>query len=171
MDRELPYICEHAQEFPFSAEETVELMQAVFAKDALFRVKVKGTSMCPFVKDQDIVTLSPLRRSAAGFGKLVACVCPTNKKFFIHRVVAKKGSYYLVKGDNCKKPDCFVEEKDIVGCVIHIERENKRVSFSLGPERIMIAVLSRVGLLPGIFFFWNLIPKILRSFIRCRILT
>lgn len=166
-----PNLCQNKQEFSLSAAATIELIQAAFAKDALFRFQVKGFSMCPFIKDQDIVTLSSLWRLGTGLGKPVACVCPVHKKLLIHRIVAKKRNHYLIKGDNCCQPDCLIEEKDILGCVVSVERENKTVFLSLGTERIIIAFLSRNGLLPVVFFFWRLIPKPLRRFIKCLILS
>lgn len=166
-----PDLCQNKQEFYISDAVTIELIQAAFAKGALFRFKVKGFSMSPFLQDEDIVTLSPLWRSAVGLGKPVACVCPAHKKLVVHRIVARKKNRYLIKGDNCCQPDGLADKEDILGCVISIERKNKTIFFSLGPERIIIAFLSRNGLLPVVFSFWRLIPKPLRRFIKCRILS
>jgi hypothetical protein len=171
MEDEELYICQNRQEFSLSGAATIELIQATFAKDALFRFKVKGSSMCPFIKDEDIVTLSPFWLSAPGLGKPVACVSPVCKKLLIHRIVAQKGDHYLIKGDNCREPDCLMDKEDILGCVVGIERKNKAVFFSLGPERVIIAFLSKSGLLSFASFIWRLIPKPLRGFIKCRILS
>lgn len=165
-----PDLCQKEQEFSISGAVTIELIQATFAKGVLFRFKVKGASMSPFLRDQDIVTLSPVWRSTIGLGKLVACVCPVYKRLLIHRIVAKKGDRYLIKGDNCRDPDNLMDKEDILGCVISIERKNKTVFFSLGPEQIIIAFLSRHGLLSLIFAFWRIIPKPLRRFLKCKVL-
>jgi hypothetical protein len=159
--------CPNGQEFPVSGAVTIELIQAAFAKGALFRFKVKGFSMSPFLQDEDIVTLSPLLRSGINLGIPVAIVCPKHHRLLIHRIVVKKGNQYLIKGDNCPEPDGFVDKEDMLGCVVRIERKNKTVSFGLGPERALIAFLSRNRLLPAILFFLRLIPKSLRRFIRC----
>ena len=165
-----PSSCQEAQEFSLSGAVTIELIQAAFAKDALFRFKVKGFSMSPFIKDEDIITLSPVWRSKGALGKLVACVCPEHKKLVVHRVVGRKSNRYLIRGDSCLEPDCLMGKEDILGCVTKIERENKAFFFSLGPERIAIAFLSRNGLLPAFFFSWRLIPRFFRRLIKCRIL-
>lgn len=165
-----PVSCQNEQEFPISNTLTIELIQAAFNKGACFRFQVKGSSMSPFIKDNDIVTLSPLSIAPATLGKPVAYVCPVHKKLVIHRIVVRKNNHYLIKGDNCLAPDCLIQKEDILGCVTSIERENKTIFFSLGFERLAVAFLSRNRVLPGVYFFWRLIPKPLRRFIKCRML-
>ncbi|MBL7131042.1 MAG: S24/S26 family peptidase [Candidatus Omnitrophica bacterium] len=162
--------CLNEQEFSLSGPVTVGLIQAAFAKGALFRFKVKGFSMSPFIKNNDVVTLSPFSSSAPDLGKPVACVLPVNKKLVVHRIIGKKGSYYLIKGDRLSEPACPIEQKDILGCVTRIERENKSVSLGLGLERIAVAFLSKKGVLPFIFSVWRLISFPFRRFMKCGIL-
>jgi len=157
------------EEFLLSGALTVELMEAVFAKGALFRLTVKGSSMNPFIRDGDIITISPVSRSPASLGKPAACLFPVNKKLLVHRLVARKGRHYLIKGDNTSGPDCLIDKEHIIGCVTSIERENKTTLFGLGPERLIIAFLSRNGLLPLLFSLWRSIPKSLRKIIKCAI--
>lgn len=45
-----------------SGKNLAELIQAVIAKGNPFRLKVKGFSMSPFIKDGDTITISPLSR-------------------------------------------------------------------------------------------------------------
>jgi hypothetical protein len=159
------------QEFSLSVALTIELMQAAFSKGASFRFQVKGFSMAPFINDSDIVTLSPHFLSPARLGKPVACVSPVHKRLVVvvHRIVARKGNHYLIKGDSCSEPDFLVGKEDILGCVTSVERQNRTISFSLGFERIAIAFLSRNGLLPLVYSVWQKIPKPIRGFIKCRI--
>jgi len=166
-----PVSCKNEQEFSLSGAVTIELIQAAFIKDALFRFKVNGFSMSPFIQDGDIVTLSPVSRSPISLGKAVACISPVHKRLVIHRVIGKKGDHYLIKGDNIPRADCLMDKKYILGCVTAIERKNKTVLLGLGPERIVIAFLSRKGFRPLILSFWRLIPKSLRGLIKCRILS
>lgn len=165
-----PDSCQGGQEFSFSGALTIELMQAAFSKGARFRFQVKGFSMAPFINDSDIVTLSPLCLSPAGLGKPVACIIPVDKRLVVHRIVARKKNRYLIKGDNCSTPDCLILNQDILGSVTSLQRQNKNISFGLGFERIAIAFLSRNGLLPLLYSLWDRIPKLLRIFIKCRIL-
>lgn len=157
------------QEFSFSGEVRIELIRAVFAKGALFRFKAKGFSMSPFIQDNDIITLAPLSQSPLELGKIVAYICPVHNKLVVHRMIGRKKSCYLIKGDNIPNPDCLINKEHILGCVTAIQRNNKAVFLSLGSERAIIAFLSRTGMLQLILWLLRLIiPKPLRRFIRCR---
>lgn len=162
---------QNEQEFSLSSRLTVELMQAVFSKGACFRFQVKGFSMLPFIWDNDIVTLSPFCFSADDIGKSVACVCPVGERLIVHRIVARNGDHYLIKGDNCSGVDYFIDKKNILGYVTAIERNHKSVLFGLGPERKVIAFLSRKGMFSLVLFIWRFVPKFLRRFIKCRMLS
>lgn len=149
---------------------TIELIEAVFAKNALFRFKAKGFSMSPFIRNGDIITLSPVSLLPISLGKPVACVCPVRERLLVHRIVGRKGQRYLIKGDNILKPDCLVDKESILGCVTAIERKGRPIFLGLGPERVIIVLLSRMGLLRLALVLWGKAPKFFRRFIKCRIL-
>lgn len=171
MEDESSCICQNKQELFLSNAVTAGLIKAVFAKKALFRFKVKGFSMFPFIQDGDVITLSPVSYSPIGLGKSVACVCPVTKRLIVHRIVGKKKGRYLVKGDNIPKADGLIDKEHILGYVTAIERKNKNIFFSLGRERLLIAFLNRTGLMLLIFSLCRLLPGSLRRFIKRRILS
>jgi hypothetical protein len=103
--------------------------------------------MSPFIRDSDMVTISPFTHSKISFGNIVAFICPQTGKLFIHRVVGKQGSHYLTKGDNALEADSLVQRENILGFVSRIERNGNEVSLGLGIERFPIAFLSRGRLL------------------------
>lgn len=152
-------------------ESRIELIRAVFAKGALFRLTAKGLSMFPFIQDNDIITISPLSQSPVKLGKIVAFICPTYNKLLVHRVIAKRKELYLIKGDNVSKPDCLINKENILGCVITIQRNSRNMLLGLGPERVIIAVLSRIGILNTLHFLSKLLPDHLRRFIKCKIFS
>ncbi|MFH0790100.1 MAG: hypothetical protein V2A64_00545 [Candidatus Omnitrophota bacterium] len=157
------------QEFSLCGKVRIELIRAAFAKGAFFRFTAKGFSMFPFIRSNDVITLVPLSLSPVEIGKAVAYVCPVHNKLIVHRVIDRKKGCYLIKGDNVPKPDCLIAKEHILGCVTAIQRNNKAVFLSLGPERAIIAFLSRTGMLRLILWLLRLIiPKPLRRFIRCR---
>ncbi len=159
--------CITEEEFFLSNSRMIELMQAVFSKKASFRFRAKGFSMAPFIYDNDVVTISPVLYAPIKLGKPVAYVYLNQKKLAVHRIIKIIGNDCLIKGDNCPLPGCLVPKEDILGCVTNIERKNKNTHFSLGPERVVIAFLSRIGLLP----LWQIIPESLRKMIKCRIFS
>ena len=125
-----------------------ELIEAEVSRGTEFRLTVKGCSMVPFIKDKDIVTISAFPRGQFyGFGKSVAFFYPGRKMLGIHRIIGRQGSRYLIKGDNSPQPDGLIPKENIIGYVTKVKRSHKNVLLGLGPERFMIAFLSRIGLL------------------------
>jgi len=145
----------------------VELLRAVLGKGVPFRFRAKGFSMHPFIKDGDVVTLSPLSARPPRVGNTVAFLYPESGKLAIHRVVGKAGNSFLIMGDGNPGPDGMIPAKNILGCVRKVERDGKRVYLGLGPERFLIAWLSRRRLLyPLLLPLWRLIRPILKRFQR-----
>lgn len=130
-----------------SGEVFLKLLEAVIDKRAAFRFKAKGFSMSPFIKDGDIITVSPLS-GPPKLGDVVAIIYPEIEKLFVHRVAGKRKNLYLIKGDNTCKIDGFIPDKNIIGRVTKVERSGKRIFLGFGPERFLIALLSRKKLLP-----------------------
>ena len=144
------------EEFLLSGAALTELARATLAKNACFRLKVKGFSMSPFIRNNDVVTISPLRNPSTNFGQAVAFVNPQTDKLIIHRVIGKASGFYLIKGDKIFNPDGLIPKENILGCVGKIERNNKNVYFGLGFERVIVAFLSRIRLLNLVFYIWRL---------------
>lgn len=133
---------------PLSGKALIELMQAVHAKGLPFRFSAGGHSMAPFVKDGDVVCVSPLASRAPGPGDVVAFVHPETKLICLHRVLSVNGDRFLIQGDNMpEKPDGMIPREAIVGWVTRVERAGRRVRLGLGSERLLLALLSRWGLL------------------------
>ena len=77
-------------ELSLSSSAIAELTEAVISKNTPFRFQVRGFSMSPFIKDRDVVTISPLNDSPVGIGKIAAFVYPRLERLLIHRIIAKK---------------------------------------------------------------------------------
>ncbi|NQU17887.1 MAG: S24/S26 family peptidase [Candidatus Saganbacteria bacterium] len=140
----------------------IELMQAVFDKGLPFRFQAKGGSMSPFIKDSDILTLARFSGDYS-IGDVAAFVRPEGKKLVVHRIVAKKNNAYLIKGDNGFGQDSLIPKENILGRVIKVDRGTKNISFGLGPEKHLIAFLSRTNLLPVLFFLPRMSLSLLRK--------
>lgn len=155
-----------SSEISLSSIELTALLEAALSKNASLRFQVKGFSMSPFIKNKDIVTISPILNSVIGFGKIAAFRHPVNKRLVIHRIISSNGRHYLIKGDRIFSSDGFIPKENILGCVSRIERNNKMIYFGLGPERIIIAFLSRIRVLSLIFWVWRLMPVYARNSIK-----
>jgi hypothetical protein len=116
--------------------------------------------MSPFIKSDEIIRISPLFERAPQLGEVVAFIHPELNKFMVHRVIGRTKEVYLIKGDNRNRAiDGWIPIESILGRVIILEREGKRRRFGLGPERILIALLSRAN----IFYYLKRILKHFRQ--------
>jgi hypothetical protein len=142
-----------------------ELVKDILGKGVECRLQVKGYSMSPFIKDSDVVTISPISDSLPGFGDVIAFIHPKTDKLIIHRVVWEIGDACIVKGENAAEPDGLIERKHMIGIITGVERKGRKVLFGLGPERFLIALLTRTNLLlPILRPVWRVFRPIARMF-------
>ncbi len=143
-----------------SGPALVQLLAAVLDKGAAVRFQAKGFSMSPFIKNKDVVTISPLQGKPPGLGHIIAFVHKETDGLCIHRIVRLKDSFYVTKGDNISETAEYVPRENILGLLTRVERTGKEVFLGLGPERLLIAYLGRRGLLlPLLLPVW----KVLRA--------
>lgn len=148
-------------ELLLDGEACMDLLRAALLKKARLRLRVKGFSMSPLIRDGDIATFAPLSGDEIEIGQVIAFVRPSDKKMVVHRLVGVReaaGLQYVPKGDNISRPDDPVTRADILACVETVERKGKTVSCGIGPERGWIAFLSRINLFCLLSFFWRLVP-------------
>lgn len=123
------------------------LLQDVLAKGVPFRFKAKGFSMRPFIEDGDVITVVPFSPPEAHSGDVVAFIDPRVDRLAVHRIVAKSDEGILMRGDNLPEEDGIVPMDNLLGLVTKVERQGQEVSLGLGPERRLVAFLSRKGYL------------------------
>lgn len=140
-----------AEELPLSGTALLELMRAVLAKGLPFRFCARGWSMAPFIRNGDVITISSLQLSKPRIGEIIAFVRPENEKLVVHRVIARHSTDAIFQGDNdLEYPEEVIPQENLLGKVTKIERNGHKVWMGLGPERYMIAWLSRMKLLTPI---------------------
>ncbi len=136
------------RELGLSGSVVYEIMQAVLVKGMRFRFRALGFSMSPFIRNGDVITIAPLSESKPATGKMVAFIHPESGGLTVHRAIGRKGNAYLLHGDNITDhPDGLIPQEEILGCVVSIERDGRRIRLGLGPEGRLIAGLSRLGVL------------------------
>jgi signal peptidase I len=150
-------------ELSLSGRALVDLLDAVLQKGMDARFQAKGFSMAPFIKNNDVVTISPLQGERAGLGDIIAFAHPETQGLCIHRIVRKKGDLYVTKGDNRSETEESVPIENILGSVTRVQRDGKQVFLGLGPERCLIGFLGRRGLLfPLLLPLWNIVRPFMR---------
>ena len=122
--------------------------------------------MAPFIKDADIITVSPLVDGRVSVGVPVAFIHPGRGNLVVHRIIARARGSYFIKGDNSPEADGWVHQQNILGYVSSVERNNRRWNFGLGKEAFLIAFLSRHNLLLPLFRSWRCLPDALRKLLR-----
>jgi signal peptidase I len=125
----------------------IELLNAVTEKGKSFRFKASGISMIPFIKDRDLITISPVPSGRPVIGDVVAFLLPGADRLAVHRIIEKRDGGYIIKGDNVPEPDGLVPAENVLGLVTAVERNGNRALLGLGKERRLIAALARHDLL------------------------
>jgi signal peptidase len=144
-----------------SSELIPELLKDILSKGAECRFKAKGHSMSPFIKDGDVVTVSPLLPASPGIGDVVAFIHKETGRLLIHRIVGRNGESYLIRGDNTLEGDGLIHKANILGFVTKVERNEKEVLLGLGPEKFFIAFLTQRGLFTSLLLpVWIMIRRI-----------
>ncbi len=119
----------------------------VLEKGVSFRFKAKGSSMSPFIKDGAIITITPLKRKLPRIGDIVTFLHPRNRTIVVHRIIARNKGKFLIKADNAYTEDGLFCLDELIGIVTEIEQSGKSSHLGLGPERLFIAIASRLGIL------------------------
>lgn len=109
-----------------------------------------GCSMLPFIRHDDLVTVASAGPGAIGFGDIVAFRQTPTGRLVLHRVVGRGAAGLVARGDGSWDGHDSVAPEAVLGCVTRVERSGRRVRLGLGPERRLVALLARLGILPGL---------------------
>ena len=104
--------------------------------------------MYPFIQDGDVITVTPIDNRRPSLGDVVAVIAPETGSLVVHRIVARSKKSISLFGDAIPvHKEEIVPLDNILGRVTRIERKERSIRLGLGPERILIAWLSKLGLL------------------------
>lgn len=139
-----------------------ELLRGIFSLKIMVKMTVYGKSMEPFIRDGDLIFLSPIKNSWPKLGEVIAYGHPITKKMIIHRLVKYEGEKFVLKGDNCKQFDEEIGYSHILGRVSAINRKDSQKNIGIGKLSRLIACLSRIN----IIYALNRIPKMQKRMLR-----
>jgi signal peptidase I len=117
----------HRSEQLLPSRAIVELICAVLDKGADFRLRAKGLSMYPFIRDRDIVTLAAVDSQKIRTGDVVAVAHPVEGKLIIHRTIRIKNGLVKIKGDNNLMSDGWIRREKILAKVVRVQRMHREV--------------------------------------------
>jgi len=119
----------------------VRLATELLREGKTVSLRVGGASMAPFVRTGDVVTLRPDGRVRVG--DVIARLAGPDR-LLVHRVVSG-GDPPLTRGDSATEADPGLASGELLGRVSDVERAGRRIRAGLGPERRLLAWLSRRG--------------------------
>ena len=128
------------------SRELKAVTDSVFHKGNAITFKAGGSSMWPFIRDMDTVTLVPVAQVKFGLGDIVGFLHPASGNFLVHRVVKLRNESVQIKGDNRLFSDGWIKKDKITGVLYGISRHDRSAYSWLRLKKI-IAVLSRHNLL------------------------
>jgi hypothetical protein len=100
-----------------------EILYAVLSKSVPVRFQACGFSMHPYIRDLDVVTVSPLPRRSLRVGDVIAFRKSCCGSLVLHRIQRMGPEGLLVRGDNLLAPDGLVSLHDVIGLVTLAERD------------------------------------------------
>ena len=130
-----------------SSTALVELIDAVLDKGADFRLRARGMSMYPFLRDGDLITLRRAPVAAFKIGDIVAIPHPVRGNLVIHRIVAVRNGSLKTKGDFNVASDGWVLRQDVLGRVIRVQRVRQPLQPAQFWMRYLIVRLSSLSAL------------------------
>jgi len=137
-----------------------DVMKAALEHGASFRFRSLGWSMSPFIREGDLVVVSPMQGKKLAVGQVVALIQTDSDQMLIHRIIHLDASYCWIKGDNTPgRDDGIVPVENIIGWVIQVKRNGQKVWFGQGLTGYWIALLSRCDLLVPIMSVLRIVIK------------
>lgn len=133
-------------ELVLSSADMADFVAAVLERGVPFRFAARGSSMCPFIRSGDVLTLSPLTGRAPRLGEVVAGR-GGGDRLLVHRVVTAGAATCELRGDNCSESDGRVPLGAVLGVVTRVERDGRAKRLGTGPEGALLAALSKAGAL------------------------
>jgi phage repressor protein C with HTH and peptisase S24 domain len=101
-----------------------ELIVDLLARGHAVEFQVHGDSMYPVIRENDTLHVVPSHDFRRGDVVLVLA----ERGLTAHRVIARRGTTLILRGDNAPAADDPVEESQVLGKVMYALRDGKRVS-------------------------------------------
>lgn len=112
-----------------SVEIILKLGREILKKGKSIRFQVRGWSMRPFIRDGDVIFVSPIENSSFKTGDVVLYSTEGNK-VIVHRIIKKDKKdgrmTLLVKGDATSGFADKVDVKNVLGKVTAVERDGRK---------------------------------------------
>ncbi|MBN3040339.1 MAG: S24/S26 family peptidase [Candidatus Omnitrophica bacterium] len=105
----------------------IDDFKKILIKGQNLTLRVKGNSMWPFLKDNQIISVARTDFDNIKRGDILLCYC--QERIFCHRLFLKKASSFITKGDAMFGFDPEFDKDQLLGKVV--KKESKGIEFSL----------------------------------------
>ncbi len=117
-------------------QEFYDLYKGLLDKAESFRIQVKGGSMFPFIRSGDWIEVFPLKEPLnVKKGEIILFV--KEGCFYVHRLIRKKGGFFVTKGDFSSYEDGNITGKDILAKVLYVQRNNRNIRLDSRLNRVI----------------------------------
>ncbi len=146
---------EPIRSFSLPNDTFLGLLREALSRGVAVRFRARGFSMDPFIRDGDVITIAP-PPAVWQPGDVAAFPATDTGRLTVHRLLVRQHNAFLAKGDNAPTPDGMVGMESLLGRVVRVERTHGMSQrLGLGPERRLIAFLSRHGWLRPLLVVWR----------------
>jgi hypothetical protein len=97
-----------------------ELAADLLRRGTPLRIKARGGSMTPFVRDGDVALVTPTAAGHVGIGDVICYETPAGK-LLLHRLIARDGDRLVAKGDALAFAE-ILDRTRLLGKVVAVER-------------------------------------------------
>ncbi len=136
------------------------LAESVLQAGVSLQFQARGSSMTPAIRDGDTLLITPIRAHDLWVGQIVLCQTENNR-YVVHRIVRRcrqpEGVSFLLKGDQCRSADGWVDGSRILGQAIQARRQGKLVRLRSAEGRVwgrLAAILSSWNVLNSPLVLW-----------------
>ncbi|HUR79204.1 MAG TPA: S24/S26 family peptidase [Thermoanaerobaculia bacterium] len=101
-----------------------ELIVDLLSRGHAAEFQVHGDSMYPVIRENDTLHVEPARSFSRGDVVLVLA----DRGLTAHRVIARRGTTLILRGDNAPAADDPIEASQVLGRVTYVLRAGKKIS-------------------------------------------
>jgi hypothetical protein len=130
-------------------QELAGLVAQLLGAGAAVELEARGGSMSPWVRDGDVVTITPFGAAGTALlrpGAVVAFRHPQGDRLVVHRLLRREGAGWLARGDRSRQPDGVVAGGDLLGLVVGVARRGWRVPLPRGRAGLALVSAGRLAL-------------------------
>lgn len=128
------------------------------------RTKVKGSSMLPFIRTGDYITIIPVSVGAVRIGDIVAYADKKQKNIICHRLIKIRQSALILKGDTHLWTFEEVAAEFLLGKVILVEHGKNRLNLENKLYRLLAPMVAWIShYFPPLLFITGYCIEIARN--------